>query len=106
MAKVINKTEFETEVLNSNGVVIVDFFAEWCGPCKMLAPVLDELSAEMGDKVKVVKVDVDKDGELAIQYKVMGVPTMVFFKDGQDVDKIVGFVPKSALKEKLEYYNK
>lgn len=106
MAKVINSREFKDEVLNSNNdVVLVDFFAEWCGPCKMLAPVVEELSIEMAGKAKVFKVDVDKSGDIAQKYGIMGVPTVMIFKNGTDVDKIVGFQPKEVLKSKVEQYS-
>ncbi|MFT8316199.1 MAG: thioredoxin [Clostridium sp.] len=106
MAKVINSREFKDEVLNSNNdVVLVDFFAEWCGPCKMLAPVVEELSIEMAGKAKVFKVDVDKIGDIAQKYGIMGVPTVMIFKNGTDVDKIVGFQPKEVLKSKVEQYS-
>lgn len=105
MAKMINRREFHDRVLNREGVVLVDFSAVWCGPCKMMSPILDQLSNEMGGRVRIFKVDVDRDGELANQYKVMSVPTMIIFKDGQPVDSMVGFVPKAALKAKLEYFS-
>ena len=106
MAKVINSNEFQKDVLNGNGTVLVDFFAEWCGPCKMIAPALEELSSEMEGKAKIFKVDVDKSGDLAQKYGVMGVPTLMIFKNGEAVDKMVGFQPKQHLKSKLEQYTK
>ncbi|MDP4146416.1 MAG: thioredoxin [Bacillota bacterium] len=105
MAKVINKVEFQDNVIKGEGVVLVDYFAQWCGPCKMIAPILDELSQELDGKVKIFKVDVDQSSELSREYNIMGVPTMLIFKNGKEVDKIVGFVPKSTLKAKLEYWN-
>ncbi|MDF2884479.1 MAG: thioredoxin [Clostridiaceae bacterium] len=104
MAKVINSREFKDEVLNSNDVVLIDFFAEWCGPCKMLAPIVEELSKEMAGKAKVFKVDVDKSGDIAQKYGIMGVPTVIIFKNGTAVDKMVGFQPKEVLKSKVEQY--
>lgn len=104
MAKVINSSEFKDEVLNSNDVVLIDFFAEWCGPCKMLAPIVEELSKEMAGKAKVFKVDVDKSGDIAQKYGIMGVPTVIIFKNGTAVDKMVGFQPKEVLKSKVEQY--
>ena len=105
MAKVINSNEFQSDVLNGSGTVLVDFFAEWCGPCKMIAPALEELSSEMEGKAKIYKVDVDRSGDLAQKYGVMGVPTLMIFKDGVAVDKMVGFQPKQQLKAKLEQYS-
>jgi thioredoxin 1 len=102
MARVINNNEFQTEVINNNGVVLVDFFATWCGPCKMVAPVLDALSSEMEGKVTILKVDIDQSMELAQQYKIMSVPTMMVFKGGKSVETIMGFQPKESIKAKLE----
>ena len=87
--------EFEKEVQGE--VVLVDFFAEWCGPCQMLAPVLEELDKE--GQVKIVKIDVDKVPELARQFRVMSIPTVMLFKNGQFVKKQLGFMPLEALKE-------
>ncbi|KAB2338768.1 thioredoxin [Cytobacillus depressus] len=84
-----------------SGVVLVDFWAPWCGPCKMIAPVLEDLDTEIGDKVKIVKVDVDENQETAGKYGVMSIPTLFVFKDGEVVDKVVGFQPKEALAELL-----
>lgn len=106
MSRVINSNEFQENVLKGNEAVLVDFFAEWCGPCKMVAPVLEELSNEMKGKAKIFKVDIDKSGDLAQKYGVMAVPTLIIFKDGKAVDKIVGFQPKGALKAKLEQHTR
>lgn len=104
MTRELNGSQFKEEVLNSKSTVMVDFSATWCGPCKMLAPVIDELSAELAGKAEVFKVDVDKSSDLAQQYGIMGVPTVMIFKNGTVVDKMVGFQPKGALKSKLEQY--
>ncbi|HAQ06814.1 MAG TPA: thioredoxin [Bacillus bacterium] len=85
-----------------SGVVLVDFWAPWCGPCKMIAPVLEELDAEMGDKVKIVKLDVDENQETAAKFGVMSIPTLLVLKNGEVVDKVVGFQPKEALAGRLE----
>ncbi|MCE4051233.1 MULTISPECIES: thioredoxin [Bacillaceae] len=84
-----------------SGVVLADFWAPWCGPCKMIAPVLEELDSEIGDKVKIVKIDVDENQESASKFGVMSIPTLLVFKDGEVVDKVVGFQPKEALSELL-----
>lgn len=86
---------FSSEI--SEGLVLVDFWAPWCGPCKMIAPVLEELDGEMSDRVKIVKIDVDENQETASNFGIMSIPTLVLFKDGQPVDKVVGFNPKEAL---------
>ena len=89
---------FENEVLKHNGSVLVDFWAEWCGPCKALAPVLDGLATEYQNKIKVVKVNVDESPNAPQQYKVRGIPTMIFFKNGQMVDLLVGNQSCEAIK--------
>ncbi|WP_419959175.1 thioredoxin [Psychrobacillus sp. BM2] len=91
---------FNTEI--EEGLVLVDFWATWCGPCKMIAPVLEEMDAEMSDKVKIVKVDVDENQATASQFGIMSIPTLVLFKDGKPVDKAVGFQPKEALVQFVE----
>ena len=103
MARVINTQEFNNEVLKGKGVTLVDFFATWCGPCKALAPVLDELAEAVKD-VSIVKIDVDQENALAMQYRVMSVPTLKIFKDGEEKETLVGARPLDELKEKLEAY--
>lgn len=100
MAKVATNTNF-AELLQDGKLVIADFWATWCGPCRMLAPVLDEVESEMSDKITVVKVNVDDADEIAMQYRVMNIPTLLFFKGGQLVDKSVGAVPKNMLIDKI-----
>ncbi|WP_062355315.1 thioredoxin [Bacillus kwashiorkori] len=92
-----NDQSFSQEI--SSGLVLADFWATWCGPCKMIAPVLEEIDGEMGDKVKIVKLDVDQNQETAAQYGVMSIPTLILFKDGEIVDKVIGYRPKEALLE-------
>ncbi|WP_243386113.1 thioredoxin [Bacillus kexueae] len=85
----------------SEGLVLVDFWAPWCGPCKMIAPVLEELDQDMGSEVKIVKIDVDENQETAQKFGVMSIPTLLVFKNGEVVDKTVGYQPKEALAELL-----
>lgn len=102
MINIDDKNEFEKEI--ASGVVIVDFFAEWCGPCKMLGPVLEELSLEMDGKVKFLKVNVDKNMEIAKQYGVVNIPTMIILKDSNKQDTLNGFLPKKSIEESIQKY--
>ena len=104
MAKILDQTEFDNLVINGKGVVLVDFFATWCGPCKALAPVLEEVAEQLKDKASIYKVDIDQTQSLAQQYRVMSVPTMKIFKNGEVVETIVGLQSKSVLLDKLNYY--
>lgn len=99
MAKIINSQEFDNTI--ESGVVVVDFFATWCGPCKMLSPVIDELSGEL-ENVNFVKVDIDQSMDLAQKFKIVSVPTLKVFKNGEEVDTLMGFIPKEVLKSKVE----
>ncbi len=98
----VNDTQFENEVLKSDTPVMVDFWAEWCGPCKVLSPIIDELAAELKGKVKVVKVNIEDSPEAPTKYGVRGIPTLMIFKNGQVVDTRVGGMPKSQLTEWVE----
>lgn len=93
----VNNNNFNDHVLNSDQPVLVDFWAEWCGPCKALGPVLDELANEVSGKAKIVKLNVDESRELAAKYGVRGIPTMIFFKNGQIVSTLVGNQPKDVI---------
>src|SRR5574343_931905 len=93
---------FSTDVIKSPKPVLVDFWAEWCGPCRILGPILDELATEVGDKALICKVNVDENGELAQQYGIRGIPTMIFFKNGQVAKTLVGVQPKEEIKRTLE----
>lgn len=100
MIKIVDTKEFETVV--KKGVVVVDFFATWCMPCKMFSKIIDEISKEMDGKVKFVKVDVDKNPDIANQFQVMSIPTTIVFKDGINKESIVGFMPKDVIKKDIE----
>ncbi|MFL8709602.1 thioredoxin [Clostridioides sp. GD02377] len=104
MSKIINNNEFINEVENKDGLVVVDFFATWCGPCKMLSPVYEALGNEMAEKANFFKVDIDQSIELAQEFEVSTVPTVIIFKDGKPVDRLIGFIPKDNLKKKVESY--
>ncbi len=92
---------FQTEVLDSQVLTVTDLWAEWCGPCKRLAPILDEISSEYPDKIKIAKLDVDSNPNIPMQFGVMGIPTLLVFKDGKLVETIVGYLPKERLLAKL-----
>lgn len=98
----VTTSSWENEVLNSKGLVMIDFWAVWCGPCRIVAPTVEELSKEYAGKVKIMKLNTDENPEIASKYKIMGIPTLMFFKDGQKVDQVVGAVPKPQLKAKLD----
>ena len=98
----VGALDFESEVLKADKLVIVDFWAEWCGPCKMIAPLLDEVAKELPDKVKIVKVNVDQEQQLAQQYGIYNIPTLLFFKGGAVREQIVGMTSKRDLIAKLE----
>ena len=99
--KVATNTNFD-ELIQDNKLVIVDFWATWCGPCRMLSPILDEVEAEMPDQITVVKVNVDDADEIAAKFRIMSIPTLLFIKNGEIVDKTVGAMPKPALLEKIK----
>ena len=100
MAKIATNTSFDG-FLESEKLVIVDFWATWCGPCRMLSPLLDEVEEEMADKILVVKVNIDDAEEIAMRYRIMSIPTLIFFKGGEMVDRTVGAMPKNILLDKI-----
>lgn len=102
MALQFTDANFKTEALESDKLVLVDFYADWCGPCKMMAPIIDELAGEYEGSVKIGKLNVDDNPDTARQYRVMSIPTIIIYKNGEAVDTIVGVVAKNALKEKLD----
>ena len=104
MAKpvVVSDATFDEEVVNSEVPVLVDFWADWCAPCKMIAPIVEELAGEFDGKVKVAKLDVDSNPKVATTYGIRGIPTLLIFSGGSPVDQVVGAVPKTVLKKRLE----
>ncbi len=100
LVKHITDADFQATV--ATGVTLVDFWAPWCGPCKMIAPVLEEIAGELGDKAQIVKINVDDNPQVAGQYGIMSIPTLLLFKDGKKVDQKVGALPKPALKSFIE----
>ena len=93
---------FEAEVLKSDIPVFVDFYADWCGPCKMMSNVIDKMAEEYAGRIKVGKVNVDENSDLAVKYGIMSIPNMVFFKNGEVVDRVVGAIPKPQMQAKFE----
>jgi len=102
MAIQFTDANFKTEVLEADKPVVVDFYADWCGPCRMMAPIIDELAAEYEGIVKIGKLNVDDNPNTARHYRVLSIPTMIIFKNGEVLDTVVGTVPKNMLKEKLD----
>ena len=100
----IDEATFESEVLTAPDPVLVDFSAVWCGPCKMLDPIVEELASEWAGKLKVVKIDVDHSPGIAMQYQILGVPTLMLFVDGESRERITGFQPKNRIVSKLDPY--
>ncbi|QIG80060.1 thioredoxin TrxA [Stakelama tenebrarum] len=100
--KPITDTSFDTDVIKADKPVLVDFWAEWCGPCKMIAPALEEIAEELGDQVTVAKLDIDANPDAPTKYGVRGIPTMILFKNGQVAATKVGAMPKSAIKQWIE----
>jgi len=95
----VNNDDFETQVLSATAPVVVDFWAEWCGPCKMIAPALEEIATEMAGQVRIAKVNIDDNPDLAARFGVRSIPTLLLFKDGEVVNNMVGAAPKSRLLE-------
>jgi thioredoxin 1 len=101
---VVTDDDFEQEVEKHQGVAVVDFWATWCGPCRMIAPILEQLSVEYAGKVKVTKLDVDTNQKTSMRFNVRSIPTLLFFKDGKVVDQVIGAVPKAALDAKFKQH--
>ena len=102
--RAVTDATFDVEVLKNSKPVIVDYWAEWCGPCRQVAPVLEEIAREHGDKIDVVKLNIDQNPAVSTRYKIMAIPTMSVFKDGEVVKQIVGAKPKAALLRELAEY--
>jgi thioredoxin 1 len=100
----VTTSTWDDEVIKSQGLVIIDFWAAWCGPCRMISPTVEELAKEYSGKIKVLKLNTDENSEVATKYKIMGIPTIMFFKDGAKVDQIVGVVPKQQIKAKIDSF--
>jgi thioredoxin len=103
-AIVVSDTDFEVEVEKHSGLAVVDFWATWCAPCRMIAPILDQLAVEYQGRVKVTKLDVDSNQQTASRFNVRSIPTILFFKDGKLVDQVIGAVPKPALESKFKQH--
>ena len=102
MPKQVTDSSFQTDVLGAEGPVVVDFWADWCGPCKQIAPALEEISAEMGDRVTIAKINIDDNPETPNNYGVRGIPTLIMFKNGEVADTKVGALPKNQLQQWIE----
>jgi thioredoxin 1 len=101
----VTDANFATEIEGASGLAVVDFWAEWCGPCRMVGPIVDQLAAEYSGKAKVTKLDVDANQKTAMKYNVRSIPTILFFKDGKLVDTVIGFAPKPALEQKFRQHS-
>ncbi len=102
MANIFTDSNFQQEVLNSELPVVVDFYADWCGPCKMIGPVIEQLAEAYAGKIKVGKVNVDENMELASKYRIMSIPAIMFFKNGEVQDQIIGALPKAQIEAKFQ----
>ena len=102
MVQEINTENFDNEVIANNGITVVDFFANWCGPCRKLGPILEEVEGELSSKVKFAKINTDENLDMAKKYQVSGLPTLMVFKNGEVVERMVGLMPKSSIITNIE----
>jgi thioredoxin 1 len=100
----VTDADFEPQVIQGKGLILVDFWAEWCGPCRTIAPILEELASEYGSQLKIGKLNVDENRITTAKYGIMSIPTLLLFKDGVVVDQLIGALPKAAIKAKVEAY--
>ena len=98
----LNANNFDEEVMHSDKPVLIDFWASWCGPCKMMSPVIDEIAEEMGDSIKVCKINIDEEQNLAVKYNVMSIPTFVVIRDGKEIGRTIGVQDKEEIKKMLK----
>jgi len=98
----INTNNFDTEVVNYDGITVVDFFADWCGPCRKMGPILEEVEQELNEKIKFAKINTDNNIEVAKKYQVSGLPTLMVFKNGEPAERMVGLMPKSSIITNIE----
>jgi thioredoxin 1 len=98
----VTAANFDSEVLKSDKPVLVDFWAEWCMPCKMISPILDDISKEMGQHIKIVKINVDDNRDISMTYNIRSIPTLLLFKNGQAVEQIIGAIPKKTIIDKIQ----
>jgi thioredoxin 1 len=98
----VSDDTFEKEVLQSSQPVLVDFYADWCGPCRAIAPIVEEIARDLSDRLKVVKLNVDQNPQTAMQYGVQSIPTLIIFKDGKEVERLIGYMSKAKLMSKIE----
>ena len=102
MVKEINATDFDSEVINNDKITVVDFFADWCGPCRKLSPIMDEVESELGDKAVFTKINTDENMDTARQYQISGLPTLLIFKNGTVKERLVGLMPKNSIITNIE----
>lgn len=98
----VSDASFENEVLKAQQPVLVDFWAEWCGPCRMIAPILENIAEEYSDSLKITKLDVDQNPQVSMRFSVQSIPTLILFKDGQPIERIIGYMPKDRLLSKIK----
>ena len=104
MVKEIDINSFQAEVIKSDKITVVDFFADWCGPCRKLSPIMEEVEQEFSEKAKFTKINTDNNIDLAKEYQISGIPTLLLFKNGELVDRMVGLMPKSSIISNIEKY--